>query len=140
MIQDLIQKAKEALTRKKTDYEAEEAQLKAEERILAHLAVLEEKLESGKDALRQFEEIFGEFCGPQDIGGWFAGNIDKTPGTGVAVFAGLCVQIAAHDTGVTHKKEIVEGCRKMWVGGPEAELADYRKRNAAVIRKYATAA
>jgi hypothetical protein len=140
MIQDLIRKSKEALIRKKTDFQAEESQLQAEEAILTRLASLEQRVADGETSFNRFKEDFGEFCRGQNIGEWFSGELPKMPGMGVDVYAALCAQVAAHDAAIVHQKEIVEGVRKALVAGPEGDLADYRKQNMVVLKKYAAAA
>ena len=84
-----------------------------------------------------FKAGFSDYCsGQMDVGEWFAGELPKMSGLGVAVYAALAVQVAANDSAKAHKTEILTGCRKVWVGGPEAELAAFKKENVEIMRKY----
>ena len=140
MLQELLNKTKAALSQKKTAYQTEEIQLQAEEAILRRLQTLEERLDQGKEAFRQFKEQFAQLCSPSaDVGAWFAAELPKMNGGGLPVYAGLCVQVAAHDAAVAHQKEILAGCHKVWVAGPEGDIAAFKKDNAGVVRKYGIA-
>ena len=139
MIQNLIDRAKQALTAKRQSFQEEEAQLRAEESILQRLRQLEERLAEARRGFDLFKSDFSDFCsGQMDVGEWFAGELPKMAGRGPIVYVTLLAQGAANDAAKSHKAEILTGCRNVWVGGPEADLAAFKGKNSDVLRKYAS--
>jgi hypothetical protein len=139
MYDKLINKVKSALTVRRQDFQDEEVQLRAEESVFQRLRQLEEQLAEAKRGFDLFKGDFSDFCsGQMDVGDWFAGELPKMTGRGPIVYAALLAQVAANDAARAHKAEILAGCRKVWVGGPEADLATFKRTNAEVMRKYAS--
>jgi hypothetical protein len=139
MIQNLIDRAKQALAARRQDFQEEEVRLRTEESILQRLRQLEERLAEARRGFDLFKSEFSDFCsGQMDVGEWFAGELPKMAGRGPIVYATLLAQIAANDAAKAHKAEVLTGCRKVWVGGPEADLASFKRENAEVIRIYAS--
>jgi hypothetical protein len=136
MFDELIDKAKKALTVKRRDFQEEEAQLQTEESILQRLRQMEARLSEAKQGFDLFKADFSDYCAGVDIGEWFAGELPKMGGRGPIVYAALLAQVAANDSAKAHKGAILTGCRKVWVDGLEADLAAFRKENVEVMRKY----
>jgi|ERR1039458_2438260 hypothetical protein len=136
MFDMLIDKAKKALTVRRQDFQEEEVRLRTEESVLQRLRQMEARLSEAKQGFDLFKADFSDYCAGGPIGEWVAGEMPKMSGRGPAVYAALLAQVAANDSAKAHKAEIVTGCRKVWVGGPEADLAAFKKENVEVMRKY----
>ena len=137
MIAEIIETAKQALTQRQQRDQADVAQLQADRVTLERLQALEQRVADGKEALSTFKAQFGEFCcDPVGLGAWFSAELSRVPGLGAEAWLGLLLQVAGHDAGKAHQAEIVAGCRRAWVEGPEAEIAAFKRENVGVMRRY----
>jgi hypothetical protein len=135
-IQASLRKAEQSEADGKAAYENLQAQLKAERAVLTRLHELEGGVAQGQMLFDAFKEDIEEYCQfDGDPGEWLAHELMKR-GHNLATLVELASQIAAHAAVKSGQDKILSGLRKGLLGDRETELADFRKANVVVIKKY----